>query len=75
MGDLFLVALGYIILRFKYPNKKERQRILKETYNDSYLTAGIVWPLKIIGAIFFVALLSFLIIIIYRILFFPPAAT
>lgn len=73
MVDFLLALLGYIILRFRYPNKNERQKVLKKTYDDSYITVGAEWPLKIIGILFFVALFSFLIIVIYRVIFFGPS--
>lgn len=59
--------LGYIILRLRFPNKKERKRVFEETYNNCYTTIGAEPILKTISVIFFIFLLLFLIAVIYSV--------
>ncbi len=69
MGDILLYALGYIILKIKFPDKEKRLQVLKETYDDDYLNAGAEYPLKIFGIGLGIILLIFLGAVIYSAFF------
>ncbi|WP_299102993.1 hypothetical protein [uncultured Winogradskyella sp.] len=71
MADILYHILGWIILRIKYPKKSERDKILQDVYDGSYVTAGVEWPLKIVAASLLILLLVFVGAIFFRLLFFP----
>nr|WP_321236259.1 hypothetical protein [uncultured Psychroserpens sp.] len=69
MIDIILYAVGWIILRVTYPNKEERQTVLKHKYDNSLLAVAAEWPLKIFAVIFIIVLMFFLLSVIYRAIF------
>jgi Ca2+/Na+ antiporter len=65
--------VGYLYLWIRYMDNNKVQEVKEEYYENSYATAGATLLLSVIGAIFFIVLLTFLIGAIYIVFTRPPA--
>lgn len=67
MIELILSGLGYLILKYRYPNTYKRQQIFEDVYDSSYLNVGSEPFLKIGASFLFILLSLFLIAAIYAV--------
>ncbi|PTX61675.1 hypothetical protein C8N46_104319 [Kordia periserrulae] len=70
---LIYMFIGFLYLWIRYRDRKKVASAKKELYDDSYSVAGATVLLSVVGAIFFIVLLIFLIGTIYIIFTRPPS--